>query len=351
MLDLKFIRENAELVKQAVKDRNTTCDIDKLLSLDNDRRNILQQVEILKHERNKISKEIGRMKSKGEAIGDKKEYMRSVNQRIREFDDKLEKVNQALSVIIYTVPNIPDKTTPVGADPSANQVVGEWGEKKKFDFKPLPHWDIAENLKLLDLKRARKIAGSGFSLATGPGARLERAMINFMLDLHTKEHGYLEVLPPYLASRKCMTGTGQLPKLEEDMYLVEKDDLFLVPTAEVPVTNIHREEILNEKMLPIKYAAFSACFRREAGSYGKDTRGIIRIHQFNKVELVKFVQPDSSAEELESLTANAEKVFQLLGLPYRVLALCTGDISFAAAKCYDIEVWAPGQGLPAMGVR
>ena len=344
MLDLKFIRENTNLVKEAVKNRNTICDIDKILSLDNDRRSILKQVEILKHERNVVSKQIGKMKSEGANIGDKSEYMKSVNQRIREFDDRLESINHELSALIYTVPNIHYETTPIGKDAAANKLIKEWGEKINFKFKPLPHWDIAENLGLLDLRRAGKIAGSGFSLAKGLGAQLERAMMNFMLDLHTKEHGYLEISPPFLANRKAMTGTGQLPKLEEDMYWVEKDDLFLIPTAEVPLTNIHREEIIKNDSLPIYYTAHTACFRREAGSYGKDTRGIIRIHQFNKVELVKFVEPETSENELEKLLANAEKVFQLLKLPYRIVQLCTGDLSFAAAKCYDIEVWAPGQG-------
>lgn len=343
MLDLKFIRENLDLVKKAIKNRNVECDVDRIIDLDNNRRNLISEVEKLKHERNTISREVGIMKAKGEHIDDKREYVRSISQRIGEFDDNLEKINEELGRLLYMVPNIPHKTTPVGPDPSANKLVREWGEKRKFGFKVLPHWDIAENLDLLDFERSGKIAGSNFSLYKGLGARLERALINFMLDLHIKKHGYVEIFPPFLVTRKCMTGTGQLPKLENDMYLIEQDDLFLNPTAEVPVTNIHREEILAEQKLPIYYVAYTACFRREAGSYGKDTRGIIRVHQFNKVEMVKFVKPEISYDELEKLLSDAEEVLQLLGLPYRVMSLSTGDISFAAAKCYDIEVWAPGQ--------
>jgi len=344
MLDLKFIRDNADLVKEAMKNRNSTCDIDRILALDNDRRICLNEVENLKHERNVVSKEIGILKGKGEHAKDKTENMRSVNQRIRELDDNLEKIDKELSALLYYVPNIPHSSTPIGPDASGNKLVREWGKVKEFSFKALPHWDIGENLGLLDFERAGKIAGSGFPLYKGLGARLERALINFMLDLHIKKHGYTEIFPPFLVNRKCMTGTGQLPKLEDDMYHIEKEDLFLDPTAEVPVTNIHREEILPEEKLPIYYTAYTACFRREAGSYGKDTRGIIRIHQFNKVEMVKFVKPETSYDELEKLLVNAEEVLQALELPYRVISLCTGDISFAAAKCYDIEVWAPGQG-------
>lgn len=343
MLDLKFIRDNKDIVEQAVKNRHTNCDINKILDLDSVRRSLLQEAENLKHEKNKVSKEIGMMKAGGDDISAKMEHMKSVSQRIREFSDNLEKINEQLSELLYFVPNIPHSSVPVGPDTGANKVVKEWGRPRKMDFRPLTHWDIADNLNLLDFKRAGKIAGSGFALYTGLGARLERALINFMLDLHTKKHGYTEIFPPFLVNRKCMTGTGQLPKLEEDMYRIEKDDLFLDPTAEVPLTNIHREEILDGKDLPVKYAAYTACFRREAGSYGKDTRGIIRIHQFNKVEMVKFVEPETSYNELESLLADAEKVLQLLDLPYRVSVLSTGDLSFAAAKCYDIEVWAPGQ--------
>lgn len=345
MLDLKFIRENTELVKQAIKNRNTKCDIDRVIVLDNERRLALNEVETLKHERNVISKEIGVMRGKGEQAKEKTEYMRSVNQRVRGLDDELEKVDTELSGLLYYIPNIPHSSTPVGPDASGNIKVREWGKPGNFKFKPLAHWDIAEKLGLLDFERAGKIAGSGFPLYKGLGARLERAMINFMLDLHIKKHGYTEIFPPFLVSRKCMTGTGQLPKLEDDMYHIEKEDLFLNPTAEVPVTNIHREEILPEEKLPIYYTAYTACFRREAGSYGKDTRGIIRIHQFNKVEMVKFVKPETSYDELEKLLVNAEEVLQLLELPYRVISLCTGDISFAAAKCYDIEIWSPGQNV------
>ena len=343
MLELKFIRENKDLVKQLVENRRWKIDIDKIIELDDERRTLIVEVENLKHERNSVSKKIGAMKSNNENADREKEYVRTISQRAREFDDNLEKVNDQLSKLLYLVPNIPHKSVPVGPDAGSNKVIREWGEKRKFSFSPLAHWDIAEKLGLLDFKRSGKIAGANFSLYTGAGARLERALINFMLDLHTKKHGYTEVFPPFLANRKCMIGTGQLPKLEEDMYLVEKDDLFLIPTAEVPLTNIHREEILPEQKLPVRYTAYSACFRREAGSYGKDTRGLIRVHQFNKVEMVNFVKPETSYNELEKLIGNAEEVFQLLGLPYRVVNLSTGEISFAAAKCYDIEVWAPGQ--------
>jgi len=343
VLDLKFIRDNKDVVEQAVKNRNNKCDINKIIDLDSARRSLLQEAENLKHEKNKVSKEIGVMKARGDDINIKTEYMKNVSQRIREFNDNLEKVNDQLSKLLYFVPNIPHSSVPIGPDSAANKVVKEWGQPRKLGSRPLTHWDIADNLNLLDFKRAGKIAGSGFALYTGLGARLERALINFMLDLHTKKHGYTEIFPPFLANRKCMTGTGQLPKLEEDMYRIEKDDLFLNPTAEVPVTNIHREEILDQKVLPVKYAAYTACFRREAGSYGKDNRGITRIHQFNKVEMVKLVQPETSYNELEGLLADAEQVLQLLELPYRVAVLSTGDLSFAAAKCYDIEVWAPGQ--------
>ena len=345
MLDLKFIRENADVVKRSIKNRNNKCDIDRLLTLDNDRRALLREVETLKNERNTVSKAIGGMKKRGEDIFAKTEYMKSVNQRIREFDDNLEKVNNELSQLLSFVPNIPHSSVPVGPDARANKMIKEWGKPNKNlnKFKPLAHWDIAENLNLIDFKRAGKLAGSGFALYKGLGARLERALINFMLDLHIKKHGYTEIFPPFLVNRKCMTGTGQLPKLEDDMYLIEKEDLFLNPTAEVPITNIYREEIIPEKDLPINYTAYTPCFRREAGSYGKDTRGIQRIHQFNKVEMVKFVIPETSYDELENLLKNAEEVLQLLKLPYRVVELATGDLSFAAAKCYDIEVWAPGQ--------
>lgn len=339
MLDLKFIRENTDLVKKSIKNRNTSCDIDKILSLDNERRELLIEAENLKHERNIAARRVAISKMDLD-----REAMRAVSQRIRELDDGLEKIENELTKLLYYVPNIPHTGTPIGADPSANKIIKEWGKPKKFSFKPLAHWDLAENLGLIDFERAGKISGSGFPLYKGLGARLERALINFMLDLHTKKHGYTEVFPPFLVTRKCMTGTGQLPKLEEDMYLIEKEDLFLNPTAEVPVTNIHREEILPEQSLPIYYTAYTACFRREAGSYGKETRGITRVHQFNKVEMVKFVKPETSYNELEKLLNNAEEVLQLLDLPYRVISLCTSDLSFSAAKCYDLEVWAPGQG-------
>jgi seryl-tRNA synthetase len=268
--------------------------------------------------------------------------MKGVSGKIKQLETEAKTLGDDLDSLLIRIPNIPADDVPVGKDPTSNVIVRSWGEKKAFSFTPLPHWELGKKLDILDFERAAKISGTGFTLYKGAGARLERALYNFMLDLHTQEHGYIEVLPPYLVNRTSMTGTGQLPKLEEDMYRLPDDDLFLIPTAEVPVTNIHANEILSNKDLPILYAAYTACFRREAGSYGKDTRGMIRVHQFNKVELVKFVQPETSYDELESLLSVSEKVLQLLGLQYHVQKLCTGDLSFAAAKCYDIEVWSPG---------
>jgi seryl-tRNA synthetase len=268
--------------------------------------------------------------------------MKGVSDKVKQLESEIKTLNEDLDFLLKRIPNIPADDVPVGKDPTSNVMVKSWGEKKAFSFTPLPHWELGKELDILDFERAAKISGTGFTLYKGAGARLERALCNFMLDLHTQEHGYIEVLPPYLVNRTSMTGTGQLPKLEEDMYRLPDDDLFLIPTAEVPVTNIHANEILTNKELPILYAAYTACFRREAGSYGKDTKGMIRVHQFNKVELVKFVRPETSYDELESLLSVSEKVLQLLGLQYQVVKLCTGDLSFAAAKCYDIEVWSPG---------
>jgi seryl-tRNA synthetase len=282
------------------------------------------------------------MKREGKNPEEEIKRMRELSQRISDQDRQRKKLEQDIQKLLLSIPNLPHPSVPVGADESCNVAIRSWGENPEFDFEPRPHWEIGKILDILDFPRASKVAGSGFLMLKGRGAKLQRALINFMLDIHTKKHGYQEVLPPFLSNRACMTGTGQLPKLEEDMYLLENDDLFLIPTAEVPVTNLHREEILNRDDLPLYYCAYTACFRREAGAYGKDTRGMIRVHQFDKVELVKFVKPETSYQELESLTQNAEEILQLLGLPYRVRALCTGDLSFAAAKCYDIEVWASG---------
>ncbi|OGW85836.1 MAG: serine--tRNA ligase [Omnitrophica bacterium RIFCSPLOWO2_01_FULL_45_10] len=341
MLDIKFIRDNKDLVKESIKNRRLTIDIDELLRLDDERRKLLVEVEGLKNQRNKANDEItGLMKAKKnpKEIIDK---MKVVSQKISDFDTKVDEIEQKLTKITYIIPNIPDKSVPIGG-PEEKKIVKSWGKNPTFDFNPRTHIELAELLGIISFGTASKISGSNFILFLGLGARLERALINFMLDLHTKKHGYKEVFPPFLVNRRSMTGTGQLPKLEEDMYRLKDDDLFLIPTAEVPVTNIHANEILDEEKLPIYYTAYTACFRREAGSYGKDTRGMIRVHQFDKVELVKFVKPESSFNELEKLLADAEEVLQLLELPYRVVLLSTGDISFAAAKCYDIELYSAG---------
>ncbi len=341
MLDLKFVRENIETVRKTIKDRNIKLDIDNLLKLDTERRNLQTEVEALKNKRNVSSQEIGKLVAKGEDISAKKAEMKQVSQKIKEIDVKVGEILQKIEQMLYNIPNIPHETVPVGPDPSHNKVVKEWGKKREFKFNSYSHLELSESLGILDFSRAAKITGSGFALYKGIGARLERALFNFMLDLHTKKHGYLEIFPPFLVNRASMTGTGQLPKLEEDMYKLQDDDLFLIPTAEVPVTNLHRNEVLEEEQLPICYTAYTACFRREAGSYGKDTKGLTRVHQFDKVELVKFVKPQNSFDELESLLKDAEEVIQLLNLPYRIAILSTGDISFAASKCYDIELFAP----------
>lgn len=342
MLDLKFIRENADLVKEAARNKNEKIDIGKLLDLDKKRRSIISENEKLKHEKNVYSEKIAQMKKDGQNSEEEIKKMRELSQKISGLDQERKSLDLEIETFLLAIPNLPHPSVPVGFDESSNVVERSWGKTPEFDFEPRPHWEIGKILGILDLSRASKVAGSGFLMLKGAGAKLERALINFMLDLHTKKHGYQEVWPPFLSNRPCMTGTGQLPKLEEDMYLLEKDDLFLIPTAEVPVTNLHREEILSGEDLPLYYCSYTACFRREAGAYGKDTRGMIRVHQFDKVEMVKFVRPETSYEELESLTRDAEEVLQLLGLPYRVRTLCTGDLSFAASKCYDIEVWACG---------
>ena len=334
MLDLKFIRENPDIVKKSLKNRNIKFNLDELLKLDVEKRKILKESETLKAEKNKVSKG-------GKPDPKTIENMKSISQKIADLDTKVGEIDKKLANFILNIPNIPHNSVPVGS-PEANKEVKKWGELYKFDFNPKSHIDLGQKLDILDFPRSSKISGSGFCLFKGLGAQLERALINFMLDLHTKEHGYKEIFPPFLVNRASMTGTGQLPKLEEDMYRLKDEDMFLIPTAEVPVTNIHRDEILDEEILPVYYTAYTACFRREAGSYGKDTKGLMRVHQFDKVELVKFVKPESSYDELEALLNNAEEVLRRLKLPYRVIALSTGDISFAAAKCYDIEVWAPG---------
>jgi seryl-tRNA synthetase len=342
MLDLKFIRESKDIVKEAIKNRGIKgLDIDEMLSLDEERRKLLVEAEELRAQRNKANDDItAAMKSKKNPkdIIDK---MKVVSQKISDFDKKVGEIDEKLEKFKYLIPNIPDKSVPIGG-PEANRIVHSWGRTPTFDFNPRSHIELAELLGIISFGVASKITGSNFVLFTGMGARLERALINFMLDLHTKKHGYTEVFPPFLVNRRSMIGTGQLPKLEEEMYRLKDDDLFLIPTAEVPVTNIHANETLEEDKLPVYYTAYTACFRREAGSYGKETKGLIRVHQFDKVELVKFVKPETSYDELEKLLKDAEEVLQLLELPYRVTMLATGDISFAASKCYDIELYAPG---------
>lgn len=341
MLDMKFIRENTELVKKSLTSRNTKINLDELLSCDEERRKILVELDDLRRRKNEANDEITRL------IKEKKDpkatiaSMKEVASKIDEFEKSLKEVEAKAQELLMVIPNIVDESVPVG-DPSKNKVVRSWGEKRKFDFTPKPHTDICESLDIVDFGRGAKISGSNFILYKKMGARLQRALINFMLDFHTSKHGYKEMWPPSLVNRASMTGTGQLPKLENDMYRLKDEDLFLIPTAEVPVTNIHRDDILNEEDLPVYYTAYTPCFRREAGSYGKDTKGLVRVHQFDKVELVKFVKPDESFQELEKLLGNAEAVLQALNLPYRVILLASGDISFAAAKCYDLEAYAPG---------
>ena len=344
MLDLKFIRENVDKVKEAVKNKNEKTDVDLILSSDEQRRSLLSEADKLKHQRNVVSEKIAKMKKEKQDAKEEIEKMRKVSTQIDSLDKELKEVGKKIADLLLTVPNLPHSSVPIGFDEDSNVVVKSWGEIPKFDFEPRSHWDLGQILGILDLPKAAKVAGTGFLVLTGKGAKLQRALTNFMLDLHTNKHGYVEILPPFMANRPSMTGTGQLPKLEDDMYLCEREDLFLIPTAEVPVTNLHRDEILKAEQLPIYYTAYTACFRREAGAYGKDTRGMIRVHQFDKVEMVKFVGPETSYDELESLVVDAEEVLQLLGLPYRVRILCTSDLSFAAAKCYDIEAWASGVG-------
>jgi len=344
MLDLKFVRQNADLVRQAIANKGEKVDLNRFLSLDQECRDLLVRVNGLKHQRNVFSKQIGALKGKGLEADEQLAKMKKVSQQIKDLDARRKVLEDEIHQIAITIPNIPHPSVPIGRGDEDNVEIRRWGELPQFDFQPLPHWEIGERLGILDFKASSKISGSGFIVFKGLGALLERALITFMLDLHTSQHGYREISPPFLVNRKCMEGTGQLPKLSEDMYLCEQDDLFLIPTAEVPLTNLHREEMLRSEDLPRNYVAYTACFRREAGSYGKETRGIARVHQFDKVELVKFVRPEQSYEELEELLSHAENVLQLLNLPYRVRVLCTGDLSFAAAKCYDIETWAAGQG-------
>ncbi len=341
MLDIRRIAEDSHGVEEALRNKGVDAPVAELLALHEKRRQTVTEVEAKKNERNVVSKELGARKRAGEDISEQQYAMRELAEHIRGLDQEVRDLEERLYDQLLALPNLPHASVPVGADASGNREVRAWGTPRAFPFAPKPHWEVGQRLGILDFERAARLSGSGFPLLLGDGARLQRALIQFMLDLHTREHGYLEVAPPYLANPAAMTGTGQLPKLQEDMYQLPADSLYLIPTAEVPVTNIYREEII-EKPLPIRHVAHTPCFRREAGAAGKETRGLIRVHQFEKVELVKFVEPDRSYEELESLVSDAETVLQRLGLPYRVLELCTGDLSFAAAKCYDIELWAPG---------
>ncbi len=344
MLDLKFVRENVELVRKALMNRGMEAPLDHLLELDRDRRTLQINLEEKRARHKQGNKEIGRRMRIGEEVESLRKEMSALSEEIKADEERMTRLEREIREILIRLPNIPHPSVPVGPDETYNREVRRWGSPRSFDFKPLPHWELGEQLGILDFQRGVKIAESRFTLLREEGALLERALINFMLDLHTQEHGYREVFPPILVNEESMFGTGQLPKLEKEMYRCRDDDLYLIPTAEVPVTNIHRDEILREEELPIYYCAYTPCFRREAGSYGRDIKGLIRQHQFNKVELVKFVHPDHSYEELESLTRDAEEVLRRLGLPYRVVALSTGDLSFAAAKCYDLEVWLPSYG-------
>ncbi len=342
MLDLAFIRENADRVREAIRNKGEKADLDRLLELDAERRAAVTQFESLRSEQNRVSKEIAARKKSKEDASDLIERMKSVAAEVKERESAVREIEGRLHEQLIRIPNLPTDDTPIGRSEEENKLIRTWGEPRQFDFKPKPHWDIAQELDLIDFERAAKISGSHFALFKGDGARLERALINFMLDVHTTEHGYTEVAPPLIVNRTTMFSTGQLPKLEEDMYRCDLDDLFLIPTAEAPLTSIPRDEIIEADALPLRFTAYTPCFRREAGSYGRDTRALMRVHQFDKVELVKIVRPGTSYDELESLLANAETILQRLGLPYRVAQLCTGELSFAARKCYDIECRAPG---------
>ncbi len=341
MLDIKFIKENQDLVKQAIKNRALKIDIDSVIKIDDARRKALSEFEDLAAKRNKANDEIGVLIKEKKDAKPKIYSMKDISKRIGELEGQLRDQEAELNKLLLNIPNLPHASLPVG-DVTHNKIVRGWGEPGKFDFKPLSHIELCQNLDIIDFNRATKITGSNFILFKGWGAKLERALINFMLDLHTSKHGYTEIFPPFLVNRVSMLGTGQLPKLEEDMYKLKDDDLFLIPTAEVPLTNMFRDEILDEDKLPIYYTAYTACFRREAGSYGKDTKGLTRVHEFDKVEMVKFVKPEDSYDELEKLVVNAEEVLRLLELPYRVVLLATEDISFSSSKCYDLEVYAAG---------
>lgn len=341
MLDIKFVRSNPEVVEQALKNRGSAMSLTEFINREKERRELLAEVETLKNQRNTVSQEISKKKKAGENADDMIAEMREVGDRIGVIDAKVKEVETVLDDIIMSIPNVPHESVPVGKDEQNNQEVRRCGTPREFAFEPKAHWELGEKLGILDFERGGKVTGARFTFYKGLGSRLERSLINFMLDLHTKEHGYTEFFPPFIVNEASMIGTGQLPKFAEDMFKLEGLNYYLIPTAEVPITNLHRQEILDAKDLPLYYTAYSACFRAEAGAAGRDTRGLIRQHQFNKVEMVKFALPEESYNELEKLTLNAEKVLQLLGLPYRTVLLCTGDMGFSSAKTYDLEVWLP----------
>lgn len=346
MLDIKLIRENPDKVKQGIANKNEKNRIDELLELDRQRRDIIAHADELKSKRNSVSQQVGQMKKSGQDATEIIAEMKRVGDEIAEYDGKLRTIEEEIDTILRLIPNLPHSSVPVGKSAEENVEVRRWlpeGFKFENDFKPMDHVELGKKLNILDFERGAKISGSGFPVYKGKGATLERSLINFMLDYHLQNHNYSEIFPPFLVNKESLRGTGQLPKMEEDMYTIEKDGLYAIPTAEVPITNIHRDEILNEKELPIKYVGYSACFRREAGSYGKDSKGFLRVHQFNKVEMVKFVKPETSYDELELLVKDAEDILQALKIPYRILMLCSGDLSFSAAKCYDIETWSPAE--------
>ena len=343
MLDIKYLRQNIELVRQKMYERGQKIDFDRFIELDAKRRDILQAVETLRNERNSVSKEIGELKKKKADASALIEKMGNVSVKIKEYDESLRLTEEELNAFVMIVPNIQHESVPQGHGSDDNKVVHTWGEKPVFSFEPKQHFELGESLNILDFTRGAKITGARFTVYRGAGAAMERALVSFMLDLHVEKHGYTEVLTPFMVNAESMTGTGQLPKFKEDLFKIEGMEYYLIPTAEVPVTNIYREEILEEDKLPIYLVAYSPCFRSEAGSYGKDTRGLIRQHQFNKVEMVKFSKPETSYDELEKLTANAEEVLEKLGIAYRTVCLCTADLGFSSAKTYDVEAWMPGQ--------
>ena len=343
MLDIRWIRSNADEVKTYLANRNNDFDIEPLLSLDEEKRKLLSETEELKAKRNEGSRKVGMAKSKGEDAAELMEEMRVIGDRIRDIDGILAEIEEKMNNMLLSIPNRPHDSVPIGKDENDNPVVRRWGEPKSFDFEPKAHWDIGEAAGIMDFEKGAALAQSRFTVLKGMGARLERALLNFMLDLHTEKHGYLEVQPPFMVSSKTMQGTGQLPKFADDLYKCENDDLWLIPTAEVPLTNLFAGEILEEEQLPFYCTAYTPCFRREAGAYGRDVRGMLRQHQFDKVEMVKISTPERSYKELEMLTDNAEEVLRLLEIPHRTVCLCTGDMGFGSSKTYDIEVWLPSQ--------